>query len=391
MNGPSVAMITASFHPYIGGTEKQVLELSRTLVERGSRVTVLTRRLPGLSREDSLSGVRVVRLWAPGEGAVNSIAFFLSVLAYLLVHAREFNVFHAHLASSPALAAAIAGRLTRRKVLIKMGGGRGIGEVAVSRGTFLGRLKLRAFGRLRPQIVAVDRGLAEELKGFGLERLSVKVVPNGVDSRQYAPLTPEDKRIRRRELGLPDGLIFLYAGRLAPEKRLDLFLQSFSSTLKEAPAPPFFAVVGTGPEEEALKSRSGALGVQDKVKFFGPRHDVSKFCQAADVFVLPSVSEGLPNAVLEAMSSSLVVLASGVGGLLDLVQDGVNGFLFEPSRPEQLTEKLLEAYRSLDGFPELGRRARAVILEKYSLERLADRYLELYAASRRAAVPLGRP
>ncbi len=374
----SIAMITASFHPYVGGTEKQARELSRALVEKGHRVTVLTRRRPGLPAEESLSGIRVLRLCTAGSGAIDSLTFLASLTRHLALRGGDYDALHVHLASSPAVPALVLGRLRGQGVLVKLGGGRGIGEVAVSRKTWLGRLKLRALGLLRPRLVAVDKGLAEELRGYGLEGLDVTVVPNGVDAKVYAPVSPEAKAALRRALGLPEGPLILYAGRLSWEKRLGLFLEAFAA----APPAASFVMLGEGPEETALRSQVKGLGLEGRVRFLGARQDVAAFYQAADLFVLPSVSEGLPNAVLEAMSSGLVVLASKVGALPDIIEDGVNGFLFEAENPAPLAEKLKEVCAAQAKFPEIGRRARATILERFSLDKVADRYVELYAGER---------
>ncbi|MFA6002669.1 MAG: glycosyltransferase family 4 protein, partial [Elusimicrobiota bacterium] len=238
MAEPSVVMVSASFHPYVGGAEKQALELSVALRQRGVRVRVLTRGRPGLSGPDEVRGVPVERLACFGPGFINAVTFMLSLGRWLWVHAAEYSVVHVHLAGSPALPAALAGRFLKKRVVIKLGGGRGIGELAASSGSWSGRLKLWLLARLRPQFVAVTRDLAEECVQY-LGPVPLRVLPNGVDVSRYKPAAPEAKAALRRGLGWPAGLGFLYVGRLSPEKQLRGFLQAWTEQAQAAAAPSF--------------------------------------------------------------------------------------------------------------------------------------------------------
>ncbi|MDD5628455.1 MAG: glycosyltransferase family 4 protein, partial [Elusimicrobia bacterium] len=248
--GLSVVVVSAGFHPYVGGAEKQALELSVALRARGLRVRVLTRRLPGLAARDEVRGVPVERLWCAGEGFLNALTFMASLWLRLWTSAPEYSAVHVHLAGSPALPAALAGRLLGKRVIVKLGGGRGIGELAASSRTLGGRLKLCLLAWLQPCFVAVTKDLAEECAQF-LGPVPVQVQPNGVDTARYQPIPASEKQALRRRLGWPAGLGFLYVGRLAPEKQLDRFLSAWSAA---AEATGFAAFVGDGPEAGRLRA-----------------------------------------------------------------------------------------------------------------------------------------
>ena len=164
-----VVMVSAGFWPAVGGAERQALELSRALRARGVGVRVLTRRLGGAAAREEVQGVPVRRLRVFGTGALDSLSFLFGALGWLLKHDGDYDAIHAHLAGSPALAAALAGRILGKPVLVKLGGGRGIGELAASSRTSLGRLKLRLLTLLNPRFLAVVPDLAaeasEHLKG----------------------------------------------------------------------------------------------------------------------------------------------------------------------------------------------------------------------------------
>jgi glycosyltransferase involved in cell wall biosynthesis len=371
-----VVMLTPNFHPHIGGAEKQALELSKALKARGARVLVLTRGRPGLPAEDIVAGIPVRRLGTFGGLLTDSSVFLLKALWHLLSRAGEYDAVHVHLAGSPAVAAALAARLLGKRAVVKIGGGRGIGEIAVSSTTAPGRLKLSLLKRLKPQFVCVAQDLLDELREHGLGEGAL-VVPNGVDLKAYRPPSAEEKSALRKDLCKP-GLLFLYVGRLAAEKRLNAFLSSFAAALREARTEANFLMAGSGPEEGRLRSEIKKLGLEGWARVLEPSHDIAKLYAAADVFVLPSSSEGLSNSLLEAMATGLAVLASWVGGTREAVADGTTGLLYDPNDPVDEKKQLVRLLTEPGLIYRLGREGRAVAEARYSIERTADRYLELY-------------
>ena len=194
MSGISILMVSANFHPYlVGGAEKQALELSRELVKQGASVLVLTRRVGGLPRKDQVRGIPVRRLAAWGPGIFGSMVFMCSSFLYMLFHGLRYQAFHVHLAGSEALSAALAGKILRRRVVVKVGGAPGFSEVFLSSRTFLGRMKLKLLRKLAPSMTAVTQELVGEMHQNGLAGVPVRVVPNGVDTRSFRPLPKERK------------------------------------------------------------------------------------------------------------------------------------------------------------------------------------------------------
>lgn len=360
-----VVMVSAGFWPAVGGAERQALELSRELRARGAGVIVLTRRLGGAAAREEVHGVPVRRLPVLGTGALDSLSFLFGALGWLLKHQGEYDAIHAHLAGSPALAAALAGRFLGKPVLVKLGGGRGIGELAASSRTSLGRLKLRLLARLKPRFLAVVADLAAEAREH-LGGATIEVLPNGVDVNRYRPVSPEEKKALRARLGWT-GTVFLYTGRLSWEKRLPWFSKIWSEATKGREAT--LVLVGEGPE---------AVPQDGRVRVLPPVDDAAGLYAAADAFVLPSVSEGLSNSLLEAMASGLPVIASAVGGTAETLVDGDTGLLF--ARDDE--RAAAACVRRLLDEPELAARlgaaARRVCVERYALSRVAARLEELY-------------
>ncbi|OGR73642.1 MAG: hypothetical protein A2X40_07860 [Elusimicrobia bacterium GWC2_65_9] len=364
-------MVSAGFWPAVGGSERQALEQSAALAARGHRVTVLTRRLGRLAACEEFRGLSVRRLPVFGAGALDSFCFLFGVFYWLLLHWTEWDAVHAHLAGSPALSATLAARLLGRPALVKLGGGRGIGELAASSRTAWGRAKLRVLGALRPLFIAVVRDLADEAREF-LGPVPIEVLPNGVDTSTFSPADAARKKELRVRLGWPADLpVFLYTGRFISEKRLPWFLRLW----REASAGRAFAVlVGEGPERAAVEIEASG----GRVRVLAPSEALSEIYAAADVFFLPSTSEGLSNSLLEAMSSGLAPLASAVGGTAETIEDGRTGLLFGRNDEPALFAAVRRLIEEKGLVERLGRAARAEVEAHYSLSRVIERLEDLY-------------
>jgi glycosyltransferase involved in cell wall biosynthesis len=374
----SVLMVSAGFHPTMGGAEKQALELSLALAQRGLKVRVATRRLPGLAPFEEIRGVPVVRLWCAGRGFLNAASFLTSLWIFLCREARSYDVIHVHLAGSPAVAAALAGRLLHKRVFIKLGGGKGIGELATSSRTTAGRVKLAVLRLLKPQFIAVAKELAQEAATY-LGAVPVHIVPNGVDTQVYSPAGPLQKGAVRSQLGWPEQMTcFLYVGRFSPEKRLPMFVEAWIELVKKTGAKAIAAFVGEGIEGALIKDAADHERFSDNVFIHAPMAEVAQAYAAADVFVLPSVSEGLSNSLLEAMASGLAVLGSRVGGTAEAVVDAETGFLFDPGDTDELKRQLRKFLERPELIAKMGLAARRTALERYSMAKVAQTYEELY-------------
>jgi glycosyltransferase involved in cell wall biosynthesis len=200
------------------------------------------------------------------------------------------------------------------------------------------------------------------------------VVHNGIP-------TPAGRRDRlRRELGLGDDeLLVLAVGSLRPNKGHRILLDALAGLRGgDGPARWRLAIAGQGDEREALASRAQALGLAGRVHLLGQRDDVEDVHAAADVFAMPSFSEGLPLALLEAMFAGAAIVASGVGGIPEAVTDGEHALLVPPGDPEPVRRALARLLGDPPLRWRLGEAARRRAHAEFRIERMADRYETLY-------------
>lgn len=183
----------------------------------------------------------------------------------------------------------------------------------------------------------------------------------------------DTKKELRASLGLPpNGLITIFTGRLVAGKRVDQLVAIWPA-VRAHHRQAFLLVLGSGPEEEALKQAAGA-----GILFAGRVEDVAPYLKASDLFILPSAAEGLSVALLEAMATGLPAISTNVGGAPDVIKHGQNGWLVPADHPPALQTALLTLLGNTTLRTTMGKAARQLVLQRYSLPVVAARLRELY-------------
>lgn len=234
----------------------------------------------------------------------------------------------------------------------------------------------RAAGRLVDVFVAVSQPTAQvaaDQRECRADRL--RVVPNGIDLDRFRP-DAEARRAIRRELGIPDGAFAVgTVGRLWPEKGHAYLIRSLAPVLGERLR---LVITGEGPERERLTAQIAALPHPSSAHLTGNRRDVPRLLAALDVFVLTSKSEGLPLVIPEAMAAGLPVVATRVGGIPQVVEEGTTGFLVEYGDEDALRGRLLALDADRQLARQCGEMGRERSLDRYSSRRMVSDYLALY-------------
>lgn len=339
----------------VGGQERVILDLARGLVARGHRTTVISLTEGGTLRE-RFAGIPVETI-ASGQG------FNPRTIARLARRLRELapDVVHTH-NRSPLIYGAPAAKLARVPRLVHTKHGRSDGGVAV-----------RALAHLYDAYVAVSEDTARVARDTEhVPARLVRVIDNGIDVAQFVPDAGARGRVRK-ELGVaPDTCLIGSAGRLVPEKNYGLLLAAAAGALARGEAA--LAIAGDGPERDALRAQAPA-----GVRWLGIRHDIPALLSAFDVFALSSATEGLPIAVIEAMAAGLPILCTAVGGLPKVVRDGATGRVIAAGDRAAYTAALDGLVADAGLRSTLGEAARADAATRFSLARVVDDYLTLYA------------
>jgi len=372
-----IGMLIGRFYPFEAGAEIQCRRLSRELIKKNHSVFVLTQKLPNARSSNILEHLPIYRVGLPHKGKWGSLSYLIQLFFWFFRHSAEYDILHVHMASSPAILAAVTGKLFRKPVVLKFAGSRRTGDIATSSATWYGRLKLKFLRAFIGTFVCPSEEIKQELLKAGFPENRIAVIPNGVETGTFTPATAEDKKALRKTLHLPaDAPVVTYAGRLEPGKGVEILLDAWKSFENAPGVKPLLLIVGDGSLETALQEKAKALST---VKFCGWQENTAQFLRASDVFVLPSLGEGLPNSLIEAMSCGLCCIATHIGGVTELITSGANGITVAPGNAGELSAAINSACADHGRALEMGRKARLFAEGKLSLEKIAGEYIRLYS------------
>jgi glycosyltransferase involved in cell wall biosynthesis len=202
--------------------------------------------------------------------------------------------------------------------------------------TRLDRWSLRGAYR----VVTVCQPFADKIASFGVERERIRILHNAV--KPFVAASAEEVQRLRRELGLTgEEAVILSVGRLSYEKGHADLIRAATSLAGMAGVPAFrVVIVGDGPEREALVKLAAELRVAERITFAGFQRNTKPYYSLATIVAVPSHSEGSPNVVLEAMAAGLPIAANRVGGVPEILEEGVTGLMLEPRNPEAMARAL---------------------------------------------------
>ena len=348
----------------VGGAERHVVDLALALRREGHAVTVAC-SVPG-SLAEPLEAARIPVCPLLGGIVKRRVSLGYARELRKLLRGERFDLVHAHVYSSAA-ASALATLGTGLPLVVTehteaLWQGRG------------GRLFSRWMYRRVAHVIAVSDAIRRRLiERDDVPAAKITVVPNSV---------PPAREAHGDALPLPaesagEGPLVGVVARLQPEKGVAGFLKAAAHVAKELPAARF-AVVGDGPLREELLALAGRLGVRDCVLFLGFRPDAQAILGLMDVVAVPSVSEGTPLVVLEAMAAGIPVVASRVGGIPDQIRPGREGILVPPGDARALGDALLDLLRDPERARRMGEAGRLRTATEFSHESMVRKVEGIY-------------
>ena len=329
-----------------GGAERLLVDLA-TAGDHGAfdyEIATVLDTDDSFAEAAEAAGITVRRLGATGSTDLRWLATFRS----LLLHG-DFDIVHFHLPYTAALGRLVVASLPRSRRPVTLYTEHSLWNKVSVVVKLLNRASVGRDGAL----IAVSQAAYEALPRSLQPR--ARVVVHGVDPgsiRDAADRRDELRRTVRAELDVPpDDLLAVTVANLRSEKGYDVLLDA-AHLVGARGLPVRFAAAGTGSLEGELHERHRTLELAQRFRFLGQRHDVLELLAAADIVVLPSHQEGLPVVLMEATGVGATIVATSVGGVPQVIQDGVNGLLVPPGRPDAIADALDRLVHD----PELRRR-----------------------------------
>jgi N-acetyl-alpha-D-glucosaminyl L-malate synthase BshA len=363
----------------VGGSGVVAAELARCLADRGHRTHVISSDTPFRLRESD-AGVRFHRVETPGYPLFREPQYLLALANRLVQVARanQLDIIHAHYAIPHAAAAYLA-----RQILMSGCGGTKVvpRTITTLHGTDVTILGSDASYRetvafcidQSDAVTAVSASLRADTKRAMPVAKDIAVIPNFIDAGVYR--RRPDPALRARCAPSGERLV-IHLSNLRPVKQVDAVVRIFAQI--QARVPARLLIVGEGPELGRAEQLIEELGIGAQVELIGEAQDVVGLLSIADVFLLPSLQESFGLSALEAMACGVPVVASNVGGLPEVVADGVTGFLHPPDGLSQMADS---AVRILSN-PELHARMAAdgarFATERFSADRIVPQYEAVY-------------
>lgn len=399
---PAVVFVTSQFLPRIGGAEMSTLREAVALHALGHRIRIITLRLNrAWTEHEEREGVPVLRTGGLFLGTKLRLRFGAQWvaeirLAWELLRSRaSYDIIHMRQISFLARPVVLASIVARKPVVVKIAsagpgtgasvpagtkttmyvgtldplasylqipaGSEGTSDIAsLRRSQWLAGLTLRLLRRRNVTILSVSQRATAHLIENGLRADQIVLQPTGVETGSYEEVYRQVEA-RSRVAHVP---IVLYVGRYRYEKGVDVLLHAWSLVRAQG-INARLVLVGGGQLQEQFAAIIDALGLQDSVELGSLRNDVRSVLGAADVFVLPSRYEGMPNALLEAMAAGLPCVATRVSGSEDIIEDGISGMLVPPGEPEPLARALVRLLTQPEEARVLGRAGHERIARYY--------------------------
>ncbi|MGE3595682.1 MAG: glycosyltransferase family 4 protein [Dehalococcoidia bacterium] len=346
-----------------GGAETMILALARELLARRHSVTAfgLVGGQGWLTAQFAALGVDRVLIRARGRSGLRTLPAIAAA-----IRDRGLEVLHSH-EFAFAVAGAFAARVTGCRHLITMHGG------TYYAGNVKRRLALRAAAAMSHRLIAVSTPSGQVLaRALRLRSDRVTVVHNGV-----AAISSDNGPRVRAELGLgPTDVLVVTIGSLYEVKGHSFLLEALSQL--NVRDRVVLAIAGSGHMEPRIRSDIARLGIGANVRILGFRADVADLLAAADIFAMPSLSEGLPMAVIEAMLAGRAIVASDVGGIPELLPSSDYGLLVRPGDPVDLAGRLTELIEDPARRARLGNAARVRAAGRFTAAVMTDEYLLHY-------------
>lgn len=379
----NVLMVTGIYHPEVSGAANQCRQLINTLKGKASFLVLTTTRDPNLPQRGQVDGIDVTRLlW--GKVIFNYFKTIFKFATFLFNRRKDFQIIHLHGFSLKSVFLTLISKILGKKVIIKMTSIGHDDPISMRQRSF----PLNYCFSKADAYVGVTSHFNKLYAKSQLPLNRYIEIPNGVDIDRFRPAVAGEREILRDQLGLPTKIkLILFVGHFSREKCPDILLEAWKYFVAELFLDTGVIFVGaTKTDHYEVDARLvediqelAAPYINERIFFIERAHEIEKYYQTADIFVLPSLREGLPNALLEAMACCLPVIVSRLEGVMDwVVTGGMNGLIVESEKLDDLGKAISQILKDDNLAESLGLEARKTIVERFSINKVAEDYLQLY-------------
>ena len=308
-----------------------------------------------------------------------NIFFVLPCFFKLLKNRRRFDIVYGPLLMESGLLCALSSIFLGKPSIVKIGSAGRYGDVQRALRVAATAIRRVLFRRIT-KFVCLTKEIEDELvKELFMSRNKLIRIPNGVDLQRFKPANPLKRKKIRENMGIrPGEKVILFVGRLEKKKRVDFLLRAWHGVQSDRNANERLLIVGEGSLRSELENLAEKLKIGRKVTFYGESDNVIPCMQAADIFVLPSVSEGLANVFLESMAVGLPVVGTNTTGNCEILKPKKNAVLFEQEDIQDLTKAILYLLQNEEAAGNLGHNARRYVEDHFDLNNVVLQYANLY-------------
>lgn len=399
MTSLRLALVTRRFWPLVGGAEMVMANLAEELTRQGHQVQIVTAQWhPDWPKQITHRGISVTRLPNPALRGWGTVRYMMALGRWLRAHERELDAVYVSMLKHSAVCATSRLARSRVPVILRAEGSGETGDCAFHETANFGH-RIRQTCQQADAFVAPSQQVLDEMVQGGFAREKLHFIPNGV--QVPARRTTDDRHRARATLATANPALAMadvaplvvFTGRLHPGKGLARLVRAWPRVLDRFPLARLW-LIGEGPQEAELFALISAMGLQGRVFLPGAFDTVEDVLTAADLFVLPSLHEGMSIALLEAMAAALPCVVSDIPGNRILIEPGKSGLAFPVDDTAALAEAIVRVLEDKPLAARLGRTARERVVESFSLERVAAEHGALFASLRerkRLAAPVPSP
>jgi glycosyltransferase involved in cell wall biosynthesis len=254
-----------------------------------------------------------------------------------------------------------------------------------NQGRIIGPLS-KGFLKKANKYIAISTRLKEEIKNSGLDINKTEIIYNGVNQEIYHPLDPEKKIKQKNRMGYQGFKILLFVGVIDNRKGVDILINAYKKINQTVKNTKLIIIGPPNRDDTGKKYLNGIyklakdMNIQNNIDFIGFKNsiEISRYYQVADIFILPSRKEGMPNVIIEAMSCGLPIIGTKISGIEDLVRDGINGYLVEAGDSNTLSKATIELMENPENIIEMGRQSLKIVKKYHDIRKISEKYSTVF-------------